>query len=66
MIGPFDPNIMPVTSRVRYDDVNNQWKVFASRYIARAPSGRRYEQLRSTFDEYSEALTAISVFFGNS
>lgn len=65
MIGPFDPNIMPVTAKYRYDDIAQQWKLFASRYIAATPSGRKYEQMRQTFDNYELMLTAISHFFGN-
>jgi len=65
MIGPFDPNIMPVTAKYHYDDLAFQWRLFASRYIAVAPSGRKYEQLRQSFDDYEAMLTAISHFFGN-
>jgi len=63
--GPFNPDIMPVTAKYRWDDTNSKWKVFASRYIVVGASGRKYEQMRETFDGYAEALTAVSFFFGN-
>lgn len=65
MTGPFDPNIMPVTARYRWDDIAERWKLFASRYVAAGAGGRKYEQMRQTFDNYEVMLTAISHFFGN-
>lgn len=66
MIGPFNPNIMPIRAIYHYDDVALQWKVTASRWITKAPSGIKREIVRQTFDEYTQALTFVSIFFGNS
>jgi len=65
MVGPFDPNIMPVKITIRYDDIAEQWKVVGSRYVAQGTGGRRYERLRQSFESYDAALTAISHFIGN-
>jgi hypothetical protein len=63
--GPFNPNIMPVRATTRYNDLIGKWSVTASRQLSLPSGGVRREVSRQTFDTYDQALTFISVFWGN-
>lgn len=65
MDGPFNPDIMPVISKVHYDDILGKWHVTVSRQIKTTVHGSKREIARQTFDTYDQALTFISVFWGN-
>lgn len=64
MGGPFNPQITPIHSSVRYRNRTDKWHVFVSRQIE-VGDGRRYESSRQVFATYDAALTYISVFWGN-
>lgn len=64
MGGPFNPTITPVQSRVHYDDLTDTWHVTVSRQIE-VGDGVKREISRQNFATYAEALTFISVFWGN-
>lgn len=65
MDGPFNPNIMPIHSSVKYLNRIDKWTVFVSRQVKNG-DGVRYENTRARFNSYLEALTFISVYWGNS
>lgn len=66
MVGPFQPDIMPVISKVHYDDIQERWIVKVSRQIV-VGAGVKREVERQTFlrDDYAGVLTFISRFWGN-
>jgi hypothetical protein len=66
MLGPFQPDIMPVVSKVHYDDVKEVWVVKVSRQIKNGDGVKR-ETARQSFvkDDYAGVLTYISRFWGN-
>lgn len=65
MAGPFNPDIVPIISKVHYNDETGKWVVAVSRQITNGPNGVKYERAKQQFDTYDQALTYISVFWGN-
>lgn len=64
MAGPFNPNIMPIKATYHFRNRLNKWHVTASRQLT-VGDGVKYEITRQLFDDYGDALTFVSIFFGN-
>lgn len=65
MPGPFNPAIYPVRVTIHFNDLDSTWHVTMSRQVS-VGSGVKREISRQTFTDYGAALTAISIFWGNS